>query len=476
LYVDRFCRNNIEGSKFAFTHQLRYNLASIVALHRQGQIGKERAAKLATALRDLIRDGIDALPLDPGLEDIQPNLERLLIERLGLHDGGDLSLGRARFEFAYIGMYLAIREELLDTLEALLDAGGALLDLADRHRETLASYYTHHIRAEPITIGYYFSSMAEALLAGAERFQGSYTRLGVSPAGIGQVVPTASPLDRTSLAKLLGMEKTVHHSLYGYWNVDALLDVFGTAALSAGTLGRFAIDLYWWSSSDLGLMTWGEEWTGGSFIMPQKRSPSWLKPVRQAAIDVTTLHAKALNEYLHTAPMLLVGLIEVPGLVHVGLDSLRYGLSVLTKALPTAKIDAAQGRKHAGADLIQSAQLVNYLISTRQASWREAELIVGTFVREALAGGKPLQAPRLIEIAREAGVEVSINQEQLDKCFDPDALIKTRGDSGPAPDAVSAAIAAQRATISRHKAWTKSERTRIQKIWSDLEAAAVALN
>jgi argininosuccinate lyase len=157
------------------------------------------------------------------------------------------------------------------------------------------------------------------------------------------------------------------------------------------------------------------------------------------------------------------------------LDSLRYGLSILTKALPTAKIDAAQGRKHAGADLIQSAQLVNHLISTRQASWREAELIVGTFVREAIAGGKPLQATRLIDISREAGVEISIDQQQLDTCFDPDALIRTRGDSGPAPDAVSGAIASQRATISQHKAWMKSERTRIEKVWSDLEAAASAL-
>src|SRR5690348_5060745 len=99
LYVERFCRNNIEGTKFAYTHQLRYNPASIVALQRQGQIARPRASRLAAALRVLIAVGIDALPLDPALEDIQPNLERLLIERLGPGDGGDLSLGRARFEF-----------------------------------------------------------------------------------------------------------------------------------------------------------------------------------------------------------------------------------------------------------------------------------------------------------------------------------------------------------------------------------------
>lgn len=475
LYVERFCRNNIEGSKFSYLHLLRYNLASVLTLQRQGLIPRARAARIASALLELMRAGPSGIEMDPALEDIQPSIERVLIERLGPRDGGEISLGRARFEFGYIGFYLAIREELIEACDKVLDATEALLGLAEAHRESLASYYTHHIRGEPITLGYYFASIAEGFLASVERLVASYERLRKSPAGIGQIVPTSFPLDRAHLAQLLGLEGMVKHSLYGYWNVDVLLDVLGTAGLTAAGMGRFASDLYWWSSSDLGLMKWGEEWTGGSFIMPQKRNPSWLKPVRQAAIDVTNAHAKATAEYLHTAPMLLVGLIEVPGLTHQGMDSLSYGMELLAKALPTMRLDAERGRQQAASEFIQAAQLVHFLVKSGQASWRQAEVIVGKFIRDAIARGidsKGVKVEDLLRAAKEEGVNARLTQPELESCFDPAAIVATRGDSGPAPSAVQRGCEDHRNELAERRTWIFRERARLAQVWKDLESAA----
>jgi len=478
LYVERFCRSNIEGSKFSYPYLLRYNLASILTLHRQGLIPRDRAARIASALLDLMRAGTEGIELDPALEDIQPSVERVLIERLGARDGGEISLGRARFEFGYIGFYLALREELLEACGKVLDATDALLALADAHRESLASYYTHHIRGEPITLGYYFASIAEGFLASVERLAASYERFGKSPAGIGQIVPTSFPLDRQHLARLLGMEGIVRHSLYGYWNVDVLLDALGSAGLAAAGMGRFASDLYWWSSSDLGLMKWGEEWTGGSFIMPQKRNPSWLKPVRQAAIDTTNAHAKATAEYLHTAPMLLVGLIEVPGLAHRGVGDLAYGMELLSKALPTMKLDRERGRQQASSEFIQAAQLVHFLVSSGQASWRQAEVIVGKFIRDAIErkiGPQAVRVEDLLHAAREEGMVLQLSQAELESCFDPAAIVATRGDSGPAPFAVGRACNEHREEVASRRTWISNERTRLAGVWSDLENAGRGL-
>jgi argininosuccinate lyase len=478
LYVDRFCRGNIEGSKFSYPYLLRYNLASILTLHRQGLIPRERAARIGSALLDLLQAGVEGIDLDPALEDIQPSVERVLIERLGARDGGEISLGRARFEFGYIGFYLAIREELLAACGKALDAIDALLALADAHRESLASYYTHHVRGEPITLGYYFASIAEGFLASVERLAASYERFGKSPAGIGQIVPTSFPLDRAHLAKLLGMEGTVRNSLYGYWNVDVLLDALGSAGLAAAGMGRFASDLYWWSSSDLGLMKWGEEWTGGSFIMPQKRNPSWLKPVRQAAVDATHAHAKATAEYLHTAPMLLVGLIEVPGLTHHGIADLAYGMELLSKALPTMRLDVERGRQHASADFIQAAQLVHFLVKSGQASWRQAEVIVGKFIREAIArsaGPEAMRVEDLLRAAKEEGVALNVSQAELASCFDPAAIVATRGDSGPAPFAVKRVCDEHRRDVAARRTWIAAESARLARVWKDLEGAGRAL-
>jgi argininosuccinate lyase len=225
-------------------------------------------------------------------------------------------------------------------------------------------------------------------------------------------------------------------------------------------------------------MRWGEEWEGGSFIMPQKRNPSWLKPVRQAGIDVANGHAKAVNEYLNTAPMLLVGLIEVPSLVHRGLDDLSYGMSVLAAALPTMKLDAERGRHQASSDFIQSAQLVHELVKSNVASWRQAEVIVGRFMRGAIAAGsgaRDLRIEELAAIAREEGVELAMTQQELDRCFDPAAIVASRGDSGPAPQAVRDACAAHRSEIEGHRRWLAGERSRLSQVWTSLENAARGL-
>lgn len=478
MYVERFCRNNIEGCKFSYAHLLRYNLASVLTLNHQGLIPTARARRLAGALLDLAQLGLDGIELDPALEDIQPNIERALIAQLGARDGGDISLGRARFEFIYLGLYLSIRDEVLLTAGRMLDAIDALLSVAEMHTNSLASYYTHHIRGEPITLGYYFASIAEGFLASMDRMSASYARFDKSPAGVGQIVPTSFPLDRPYLAALLGMNQTVRHSLYGYWNVDVLLDTLGSAALAAAGMGRFASDLYWWSSSDLGLMKWGEEWTGGSFIMPQKRNPSWLKPVRQSAIDVANGHTKALNEYLNTAPMLLVGLIEVPGLTHAGLDALAYGMSLIAEALPTLKFDAKKGRAQASSDFIQAAQLVHFLVKSGQVSWRDAELVVGRFIRAAIAqslDSASLRVDDLLRAGGEEGVEIQITQAELERCFDPALIVASRGDSGPAPAAVGNAITEHRAEVSGHRKWVEGEQRRLASVWTNLESRARAL-
>jgi argininosuccinate lyase len=474
-YVQGFAAPGIEHSKFTFDSLIRYHLASMVALSDQGLVPKARARRLVGALLEVQRRGVDALEIDPGLEDLQPNVEKAVIGLIGPEDAGDFGIGRARAEFGHVAWHLALREHTLATLKEQLRLNRGLLAVARQHLRTVVPYYTQHMRAEPITFGYYFSAFAEAFLEHTKRTRDAYQRFALSPAGLGHIVPTLR-IDRQRLAELMGLGGVVHHSLYGYLNSDLYVDILSAASLTAASISRLCLDFWWWASNELHIIKFGDAWCGGSFIMPHKRNPSWLKPLRFSAMAVKARHDEALELWMHSTPMLLVGSLGIPGLAHEGLKSLRYSCDLLVGALADMTIDAEHGRDVAAQDFTQSSQLVSMIVRNQQASWRQAEHVVGTFVKEALDADRPaasLQFDRLLGIGQEIlGRRMELDRDEFARALDIDAIIAQREDCGPAPAAVEKAIASQAQQNDAIARWIAEEESRIATCWKRTEDLA----
>lgn len=478
-YVEGFATAGIENSKFFFGNLLHYHLASLVVLVEQGVVPRARARRMAGAFLKILKDGVDALEIDPGLEDLQPNIEKAVIALVGPEDAGDVGIARARAEFGHVAAHLALRDETLSTILDLLRVNRALLELASHHLETIVPYYTQHMRAEPITFGYYFSSFSEAFVQNVARMRDAYGRYSRSPAGVGHIVPTPLPLDRRKIAEMIGLDDVVEHSLYGYLNADVFAETLGAATLSAATVSRLCLDFWWWASNELELVRFGDAWCGGSFIMPHKRNPSWLKALRFSAIAVKARQDEAQELWMHGAPMFLVGSLGIPWLAHEGLRSLRYCCDLLCGALPDLAIDAQRARDVAERDFVQSSQLVSMLVSRQQASWRQAELVIGKFVKEALDAKRPaktLSYERLIEVGNEVlGREIKVDRSAFTDSLDIEAIVRSRMDCGPAPTAVSDAIKRQLHQVDELVLWAQGEQKRIADNWMRVESLAAQL-
>lgn len=475
-YVEGFAGPGIEGSKFFFETLLRYHVASLLVLVEQGLVPPPRARKMAAAFLEILKRGPEALEIDPGLEDLQPNIEKAVIALIGPDDAGDVGIARARAEFGHVAAHLALREETLATIVEQLRVNRELLDLASRHVETIVPYYTQHMRAEPITFGYYFSAFAEAFVQNALRMRDTYARFSRSPAGVGHIVPTPLPLDRKRIAAMMDLDEVVDNSLYGYLNSDVFVDALGTASISAATVSRLCLDFWWWASNELEIIRFGDAWCGGSFIMPHKRNPSWLKALRFAAMAVKARHSEAQDLWMHGAPMFLVGSLPIPGLTHEGLKSLRYCCELLTGALKDLSIDVRRARDVADQDFVQSSQLVSLIVGNQQASWRRAELVVGKLVKEALDAGKPpksLSFDRLLEVGREVlGRDMRLDREEFTRALEIESIVRSRGDCGPAPDSVAKTIERQRSSVAELEQWAKGEQQRIAENWKRVEKLA----
>ena len=163
------------------------------------------------------------------------------------------------------------------------------------------------MRAEPITFGYYFSSFSEAFLNHARRMRDTYCTFCRVAGGGGPYRPDTAADRPETARRLFGLGKPVHHSLYAYLNGDLYVDVLSVAAISAASVSRLCLDFWWWNSNELEIIRFGDEWCGGSFIMPHKRNPSWLKALRFKSMGVKARCNEAQELWMHGAPMFLVG-------------------------------------------------------------------------------------------------------------------------------------------------------------------------
>ena len=181
------------------------DIAHTVMLIETGVIPPAEGAPLLSALLALDEYPTDFIPI-PESGDLYTNREAWLATRTPTV--GWLGAGRARRESTTTGYRITVRSYLLAFVDALINAGTALLERADEYRSTLMADYTYLQPAQPTTFGHYLLGFAYPLLRDLERLQALYTRTNQSPAGCGSVNGSRLPQDRSRLAELLGFDDT----------------------------------------------------------------------------------------------------------------------------------------------------------------------------------------------------------------------------------------------------------------------------
>jgi argininosuccinate lyase len=296
---------------------------------------------------------------------------------------------------------------------------------------------------------------------------------------VGQIVPTSFPVNRERLGELLGFARGVRHSMSGYYSVAAQVHALSALALMAAVLTRLSLDFYVLASNEFDLVAFGDEFSGTSFIMPQKRNLSWLLPIRSRAVEIKAFHAMALEKFLHTPPMELGSIIDVPLHLYDAIGKLTWIGELTAEAVRTLAFNRDRGRQLAEEHYAQAVQIMQRLVEVNHLSWREAHLVVGVLIRRALAGHVPaahLTADMLDAASREAvGRPVGWSDADMAGCVDALEVVKTRRAGGPAPETVEEALGRHAETIDRDAARAAAERERLAGSWRELDRVADAV-
>jgi argininosuccinate lyase len=214
-------------------------------------------------------------------EDIHTAIERRLTELTPA--GASLHAGRSRNEQVALDLRLYCRLESQVAVAVVASVIDKLAAKAESNADVPMPGYTHLQRAQVVTVGHHLLAHAEPLLRDMDRFAIAYDAAERMPLGSGALAGTTLPLDRTLMARELGLPKLTENSMDAVSDRDFALDLVYACVSTSIHLSRLAEDIVLWSSSEFGFVKLADEIATGSSLMPQKKNPDIAELIRGRA-------------------------------------------------------------------------------------------------------------------------------------------------------------------------------------------------
>ncbi len=367
------------------------SIAWAQAIHEVGVIDDDELVRLTAALNEL-KASVEENPkqiLLSDAEDIHSWVEIQLIEKTG-DLGKKLHTGRSRNDQVATDLKLWCKETGGDLLFALVNLQQAMMNLAEREKDTVLPGYTHLQRAQPVTFGHWCLAYVEMFNRDIGRLKDALYRLDVSPLGSGALAGTAYPIDRNALANRLGFRTATMNSLDAVSDRDHVIELLASASISMMHLSRFAEDLIFYNSGEAGFVEMSDLVSSGSSLMPQKKNPDACELIRGKAGRVfgsltgmlTTMKALALA-YNKDMQEDKEGLFDA-------LDTWEECMEMAVLVADGLKVNRNRTLAAAQQGYSNATELADYLVG-KNIPFREAHHIVGEVVLAAIEKGCPLE-------------------------------------------------------------------------------------
>ena len=255
--------------------------AHIRMLESIGLLTADEFGILTEAL-DKILDEIETgqFRLEDDVEDIHSQVELLLTRRLG-DVGKKIHSGRSRNDQVLTDIKLFLRDELLKIRDEVLELFGILQGLSEKYKDVMLPGYTHGQVAMPSSFGLWFGAYAEAMADDMYMIRGAYHLVNQNPLGSAAGYGSSFPLDREMTTRLLEFESPDYNVIAAQLSRGKAEKAVASAAGSlALTLNKFASDCCMYMCPNFGFISFPDELTTGSSIMPHKKNPDVWEIIR----------------------------------------------------------------------------------------------------------------------------------------------------------------------------------------------------
>ena len=345
-------------------------------------IGEQDLAQIRTGLAQIVQQieqGSFVWSLD--LEDVHLNIERRLTDLIG-DAGKRLHTARSRNDQVATDIRLWLRAAIDRQVALLADVRRALIDLADRHADTIMPGFTHLQVAQPITFGHHLLAYYEMFTRDAERLADCRKRVNRLPLGSAALAGTSYPIDRDLVCKLLKFDSICDNSLDAVSDRDFAIEYCAAASLVMIHLSRLAEELILWMSPRVGFIDLPDRFCTGSSIMPQKKNPDVPELARGKSGRVIG-HLTAMLVLMKGQPLAYnKDNQEDKEPLFDSADTVADTLTIFAEMIAGIKVHADRMRMAAAEGFSTATDLADYLVK-KGLAFRDAHEAVAQAVRYA---------------------------------------------------------------------------------------------
>ncbi|MBS1748426.1 MAG: argininosuccinate lyase [Bacteroidetes bacterium] len=257
------------------------SIAHVKMLKEAGLMSEKDATDALNGLEDILKNIVDGkFSIEEGIEDVHSQVEYLLTQNIG-EAGKKIHSGRSRNDQVAVDLKLYLRAEVLAVKNEVKELFDLLISQSEKFKDKLLPGYTHLQIAMPSSFGLWFGAYAESLTDDMELLAAAYQIANKNPLGSGAGYGSSFPLNRTLTTELLQFGAMNYNSVYAQMSRGKTEKIvaMGLSAVAA-TLSKLAMDACLYINQNFGFISFPNELTTGSSIMPHKKNPDVFELIR----------------------------------------------------------------------------------------------------------------------------------------------------------------------------------------------------
>jgi argininosuccinate lyase len=257
------------------------SLAHIQMLGKIHLLNSKELKELQLGLKEIYKEiQTGKFKLEAGVEDIHSQIEIILTKKYG-DTGKKIHSARSRNDQVLVDIKLYLRYEIE---QLVIDVKGffrLLLWQSEKYKNLLYPGYTHLQLAMPSSFGLWFGAYAESLTDDLITLHAAWEIVNKNPLGSAAGYGSSFPVDRALTTKLLGFDDLNYNVVYaqmGRGKTERI--VAQSLANISATLARMSMDACLYLNQNFGFISFPDELTTGSSIMPHKKNPDVFELIR----------------------------------------------------------------------------------------------------------------------------------------------------------------------------------------------------
>lgn len=262
-------------------YDVQGSIAHVTMLGEVGLMSKEEANRAVAGLKEIAATiELGSFIIEEGIEDVHSQIEFLLTQKIG-DVGKKIHSGRSRNDQVAVDIKLYLRAEINHIKDEVKNLFELLINTSDQHKNTLLPGYTHLQIAMPSSVGLWLGAYAESLVDDLELLAAAYQIANKNPLGSGAGYGSSFPLNRKRTTELLQFGTLNWNSVYAQMSRGKTEKVTGIGMSAvAATLSKLAMDCCLYMNQNFGFISFPDELTTGSSIMPHKKNPDVFELIR----------------------------------------------------------------------------------------------------------------------------------------------------------------------------------------------------